>query len=708
MLNFLFGSPCEKDQKYPTNGRCATKYNRKSHPNRGKPTWIPKRKGKENDNCVPATCDQRFRKQGKRLRCNNKTATCYYPGMTSKMATPMTEVPDYVLKKTLNNSPKKVSFQIPLKKKKVSFKEDPPTPPQSPKKRKTTIEHQLLKITPPKTNSETRELVIQKRTIELMPLMARYSWVKVQVDVLFSNNMQVTSAFRSEVEQVASDLCAQEKVAALLLDPNAQEMATRVVNKVKKETGTLKIEECLAVLAATFENMPYEEFLSQLQQNLKGGADDCKARMMKHLCGNMDFAMESDEKRLQYNQNKSDNRTVTMGLETLKKAMDNKSDTEIFRLQAAINPAAAAPLLSKITPIPQEVYDLIRQQTNSVLMLTDQAKSQWEEEFKEYSLQELIDWYQTNAFSADTNKLDWVAKEIEEDERMNGQPFDPTESYDFTPEEEPLRPLKDDEAFVLPDRGERGVWKKFGTYMIWILLLLASSMSFSSQVSTQRVNILPERPDSGFAQLPAPDTMDLGDGNTTPLSVNLFGQTPVPLSETAFKFGKGLAVTASMLPSNSLQFNNDTMADVAAITQNVTPGKIPDISPAQNALVRLNDQRPVANATEVAMNTGGLFGMGNLLSENDINKTAELVSSDALVLEDDDKPMDLYDAFLEDNNYEDDKPLNLFPETLPSDAIDDSIGPRVHPRLTSDQKREMERKLDAAFDEQSTSWWSRI
>jgi hypothetical protein len=675
MLNFLFGSPCEKDQKYPTNGRCATKYNRKSHPNRGKPTWIPKRKGKENDNCVPATCDQRFRKQGKRLRCNNKTATCYYPGMTSKMATPMTEVPDYVLKKTLNNSPKKVSFQIPLKTKKVSFKEDPPTPPQSPKKRKTTIEHQLLKITPPKTNSETRELVIQKRTVELMPLMARYVWVKVQVDVLFYNKMQVTSAFRSEVEQVASDLCAQEKVAALLLDPNAQEMATRVVNKVKKETGTLKIEECLAVLAATFENMPYEEFLSQLQQNLKGGADDCKARMMKHLCGNMDFAMESDEKRLQYNQMKNSSKTVTMGLETLKKAMDNKIDTEIFRLQAAVDPAAAAPLLSKITVIPQAVNDLIRQQTNSVLMLAEeinwfdykspkskQAMKKWLHQFeddKEYfDPKKMIEWYQLNYYKMEEEgteidyKVHWLENFFWNEFTTEIDPDINFEDYDAF-KEPPLRPptpesLKDDEAFVLPDRGERGVWKKFGTYMIWILLLLASSMSFSNQVSTQRVNILPERPDSSFLQLSAPGTMDLGDGNTTPLSLNLFGQTPVPLSETAFKIGKRTEVTASMLPSNSLQFNNDTMAKVADITQNVTPQKMPDISPAQNALVQLNDQRPVANATEVAMNTGTF--LGNIFGANDINKTAELVSSDTVLLEEDDK-LDIHDVYLDDRKW---------------------------------------------------------
>lgn len=504
---------------------------------------------------------------------------------------------------------------------------------------------------------DKREAIIRKRTIELMPLMARYVWIKVQINVLFYNNMQVTDAFRSEVEQVASDLCAQEKVAALLLDSNAQEMAMKVVDKVMKETGTLKIEECLAVLAASFENMSYEEFLSQLQQNLKGGAEDCKARMRKHLCGKMDFAMISDQKRLQYNQNKSDNRTVIMVLETLKKAMDNKSDTEIFRLQAAINPPAAAPLLSKIIPIPQEVYDLIRQQAKSVLMLTDQAnreeefdspksleddivlpdqaESQWEEEFKNYSLQELIDWYPGPWWSADANKLNWVAKKIEDDERMKGQPFDPFKSYDFTPEEEPLtRPspelLEDDADFVLPDPGQRGVWKRYGTFVIWILLLLASSMSFSNQVSTQRVNILPERPDFGFARLPVPDTMDLGDGNTTPLGPNLqFGQTPVPLSETAFKFGKGMEVTASISQStNSLQFNNDTMAKVAEITQNVTPQKIPDISPAQNTLVQIHDEFPVANATEVAMNTGGILGLGNK------NKTAELVSPNSLVLKD--------------------------------------------------------------------------
>jgi hypothetical protein len=487
---------------------------------------------------------------------------------------------------------------------------------------------------------DKREAIIQKRTIELMPLMARYVWIKLKINVLFYNNMQVTSAFRSEVEQVASDLCAQEKVAALLLDSNAQEMAMKVVDKVMKETGTLKIEECLAVLAASFENMPYDEFLSQMQQNLKGGAEDCKARMIKHLCGGMDFAMKSDQKRLQYNQNKSDSKTVTMVLETLKKAMDNKSDTEIFRLQAAINPPAAVPLLSKITPIPQEVHDVIRQQAKSVLMLTDQAESQWEEEFENYSLQQLIDWYQTNAYSADANKLDWVAQEIEEDERMNGQPFDPLGSYDFTA---PLKPpssesLEDAPDFVLHP-GERGVWKKYGTFVIWILLLLASSMSFSNQVSTQRVNILPERPDFGFARLPVPDTVDLGDGNTTPLGPNLqFGQTPVPLSETAFKFGKGMEVTASISQStNSLQFNNDTMAKVAEITQNVTPQNIPDISPAQNVLVGLNDQHPVANATEVAMNTGGIFGLGNLFGYNNIHKTAKLV--DALVLKDDNKEL---------------------------------------------------------------------
>ena len=180
-------------------------------------------------------------------------------------------------------------------------------------------------------------------------------------------------------------------------------------------------------------------------------------------------------------------------------------------------------------------------------------------------------------------------------------------------------------------------------------------MSFSNQVSTQRVGILPERPDLNFPQLPAPDTMDLGYGNTTPLGPNLqFGQTPVPLSETAFKFGKGMEVTASISQStNSLQFNNDTMADVAAITQNVTPQNFPDISDVQKAFVRLNDQSPVANATEIAGYTGGFLGMGNFMgAANDINKTAELVSPDALVLEDDGKPMDLYDAFMEDNNYD--------------------------------------------------------
>jgi hypothetical protein len=522
-------------------------------------------------------------------------------------------LPDYVLKEKLEDPPKKT----------VTFQE-PATPPQTPKilqKRKpeykpkiaplkTTPKKSMITTPPPlqkstiklpqsteevriqKSEIDKRELKIKKRTIELMPLMARYSWVKVQINVLFYNNMQVSSKFRSEVEQVASDLCKQEKVADLLLDPNAQEMAMEVVDRVMKETGRLKIEECLAVLAASFENMPYDEFLSQLQ-NLKGGAEDCKARMIKHLCGKMASAMESEEKRLQYNQNKNSSKTVTMVLETLKIAMDNKSDTELFHLQAAINPPAAAPLLSKITPIPQEVYD-----------------------------------------------------------RMKGQPFDPLGSYDFTA---PLsRPsdesLEDDADFILPDPGERSpVWKKFGTYMIWILLLLASSMSFSNQVSTQRVDILPERPDLNFPQLPAPDTMDLGYGNTTPLGEMQYFGLPIPMSETAIQFGKGMAVTASISQStNSLQFNNDTMADVAAITQNVTPQKISDLSDDQNALVQLNDQRPVANATEVAMNTGGFLGMGNFMgAANDINKTAELVSSDSLVLEDD-KP-DVYEAFMEDN-----------------------------------------------------------
>lgn len=628
------------------------------------------------------------------------------------MPMPDYDLKDYDLKEKLDNPPKKtVTFQEPatppqtpkiLQKRKPEYQPKPAPPPLQ----KSTIK--LPQITEEvriqKSEVEMRELKIKKRTIELMPLMKRYILVKVQVDVLFFNDMQVTSAFLNEVEQVASDLCAQEKVAALLLDPNAQEMAMKVVDKVMKETGTLKIEECLAVLAASFENMPYEEFLTQMQQNLKGGAEDCKARMIKHLCGRMDFPMKSDQKRLQYNQNKNSSKTVTMVMETLKKALDNKSNTEIFRLQAAINPPAAAPLLSKITPIPQEVYDLIRQQANS--MLADQAEAQWEEAFENYSLQQLIDWYQANALSADANKLEWVAQEIKEDKRMKGQAFDPFGSYDFPPEDEPLRRpspelLEDDEAFVLPDPGERSpVWKKFGTYMIWILLLLASSMSFSNQVSTQRVGILPERPDFGFLQLSAPDTMNVGLANTTPLSVNLFGQTPVPLSETAFKFG-GMAVTASISQyTNSLQFNNNTMADVAEITQNVTPQKISDISDDQNTLVGLNDQNPVANATEVAMNTGGFLGMGNFMgAANDIKKTADLVSPGTLVLEDDDSPLE--------DNYED-EPLNLFPETLPSDAIDDSSGPKVRAPLTSDQERKMERALDAAFSEKTTSWWSRI
>ena len=603
-----------------------------------------------------------------------------------------------------------------------------------------------------KSEIEMRELKIKKRIVELMPLMTRYCWVKVQINILFYNNMQVTSAFRSEVQQVASDLCAQEKVAALLLDPNAQEMAMEVVDRVMKETGTLKIEECLAVLAASFENMPYDEFLSHVQQNLKGGAEDCKARMIKHLCGTMDFPMESEKNRQQYNQNKNSSKTVTMVMETLKIAMDNKSNTNIFYLQAEINPSAAAPLLSQITHIPQEVYDFIRQQANSMLMLTDQAEeidwfdykspkskqamkkwlhqfkdgegyfdpkkmigwyqrnynkrqeegteidyklhwlknyfwtnhtteidpdtnfedyeafqrqvvteedqaeAQWEEEFENYSLQQLIDWYKANALSADANKLNWVAQEIEEDERMNGQAFDPIGSYDFPEkdfreEDEPLRKpskksLGDDEAFVLPDPGERSpVFKKFGTYMIWILLLLASSMSFSNQVSTQRVGILPERPGLNFPQIAPPPTMDLGNVNDTPLGPNLqFDRgTIVPLSETAFNFGKGMEVTAS-IRQNSLQFNNKTMADVAEITQNATPQKILDISDDQNTLVELNDQNPVANATKIAGYTGGLFGMGNLLSKNDINKTAELVSPDSLVL--DDKSMAFDDAFI--------------------------------------------------------------
>lgn len=628
MLNFFFGSPCENNDNCPKEGRCATKYNRKSHPNKGKPTCIPRRKGKVGDNCVPGTCDQRFRQRGRQLRCNNRTATCYFPPAPAPAAPmPDYDLTDYDLKEKLEDPPKKtVTFQAtPSQSPKIL---QPATPPQTPKilqKRKPEYKPKIapLKTTPPlqksiiklpqstekvriqKSEVEMRELKIKNRIVELMPLMARYILVKVQVDVLFYNNMQVTSKFRSEVEQVASDLCKQEKVAALLLDPNAQQMAIEVVDRVMKETGRLKIEECLAVLAASFENMPYDEFLSQLQ-NLKGGAEDCKARMIKHLCGKMDFAMISEKNRLQYNQNKNSSKTVTMVMETLKNAMDNKSDTEIFRLQAAINPQAAAPLLSKITPTPQEVYDLIRQQANSMLA------------------------------------------------------FDPMKSYDFPPEDEPLRrpspeSLEDDADFVLPERspvdlsdpGERGVWKKFGTYMIWILLLLASSMSFSNQVSTQRVGILPERPDSGFLQLPAPPTMDLGNVNDTPLGRNLqFGQTIVPLSETAFKFGKDMAVTASISQStNSLQFNNNTMADVAEITQNVTPQKISDLSDDQNTLVQLNDQTRVANATEVAMNTGGILGLGNIFGANDINKTAELVSSDSLVLEDD-KPMDFID-----NNY---------------------------------------------------------
>ena len=200
--------------------------------------------------------------------------------------------------------------------------------------------------------------------------------------------------------------------------------------------------------------------------------------------------------------------------------------------------------------------DFIRQQAKS--MLTDQAEAQWEEEFapENYSLQQLIDWYKANALSADANKLEWVAQEIQEDYRMNGQPFDPLGSYDFPEkdfreEDEPLRrpskkSLGDDEAFVedfVPDPGERSpVFKKFGTYMIWILLLLASSMSFSNQVSTQRVNILPEHPVSGFAELPAPPTMDLGYVNDTPLGPNMqyFGGLPLPMSETDVELGLSL------------------------------------------------------------------------------------------------------------------------------------------------------------------------
>ena len=167
MINFLFGSPCENNDNCPKEGRCATKYNRKSHPNKGKPTCIPRRKGKMGDNCVPGTCDKRYRERGRRLRCNNRTATCYFP--PSKMAPAAPDylpdyLPDYVLKKKLDDPPKKVTFQ------------EPATPPQTPKNlQKRKPEYKPKPAPPP----------LQKSTIKLPPSTEKVRIQKSNQNSLF-------------------------------------------------------------------------------------------------------------------------------------------------------------------------------------------------------------------------------------------------------------------------------------------------------------------------------------------------------------------------------------------------------------------------------------------------------------------------------------------------------------------------------------------
>ena len=238
-----------------------------------------------------------------------------------------------------------------------------------------------------------------------------------------------------------------------------------------------------------------------------------------------------------------------------------------------------------------------------------------------------------------TLKLDWVAEEIEDDERLNGEKFDPFGSYDFTPKLEDIveRDMSDEGFAALEEElnanaKSSSTWKKYGTFLIWIFALLGTTLLTSSgQVAQfQPVQQRPDFPE--FAQLPAPpaDGRDVYTSNTTPVT----GQTFYGMSDVWIDQKNQVGeFSVPTLPKSS---------------------SIKGISEDQNKIIDLlaNGALQKDEALAVTNQTGGLLGLGNLVGTNDISKTKEIIENPFVMLDDDVKIDSNYEEYeeIDDDN----------------------------------------------------------